>query len=361
MNTHYLTELNTETERLAPALNRFAHKSILITGASGMIGSYLVDLLMLYNEQHDAGIRVCALSRNLSKLDARFDSWMNSPQSNNLILIEHDVTNEFTGECFPNSIDYIIHAASNTHPLEYSTDPVGTITANSIGTYNIFEYAKRVNESASARCRVIILSSVEIYGENRGDVEAFDESYMGYIDCNTLRAGYPESKRLSEAMMQAYIKQYRIDAVCVRLARIYGPNQEKDDSKALSQFIRNALNRENIVLKSAGTQFFSYIYIADAVRAIIQVLMDGKCGECYNIADSISDSTLKDIASILASYADTNVVFDIPDEQESKGYSTATKAILDSNKIKRDCGWNAYYDINEGLRHTLDILKDIND
>ncbi len=325
-------------------------KNILITGASGMIGTVLIDTLMKRNEKYKSEIRIHALSRNLKKLNNRFSHYT---ESSGLRLIEQDVGRVF---CLDEEYyDYIIHAASNTHPKEYSGDPVGTITTNVFGTYNLLEYARKHRDS-----RVVILSSVEVYGENRGDTTYFDEDYCGYINCNTLRAGYPESKRVSEALLQAYITQHQVKGVLVRLSRTYGPTIETDDSKAIAQFIQKAVQGEDIILKSTGNQLYSYTYAADAVQAILRCMTDGKCGEAYNVAASASDITLKQLAEYLAERSGKKVIYNLPESGEKKGYSTATKALMNSEKIKK-IGWEPIYSIYEGLDRTLSILKDERD
>ena len=148
-----------------------------------------------------------------------------------------------------------------------------------------------------------------------------------------MRAGYPESKRCSEALCQAFIKQKNMDIVVPRLTRSYGPTMLMSDSKAISQFIRKGLEGEDIILKSAGLQYYSYTYVADAVSGLLTVLFKGKCGEAYNIADEASDITLKDLAAIISEYAGKKVIFELPDEIEAAGYSKATKARLNSNKL----------------------------
>lgn len=321
-------------------------KSILITGASGMIGSFLVDTLMKRNETYGDAIMIYALSRSMAKLKVRFDYYK---ESSYLRLIEQDVCKGIDfGE---KEFDYMIHAASNTHPREYANDPVGTITTNIFGTYYLLEYAR-----IHTNCRVVLLSSVEVYGENRGDVTYFDEGYCGYINCNTLRAGYPESKRLSETLLQAYIEQYQVDGVSIRLSRTYGPTMENDDSKAVSQFIYKAVSEEDIILKSEGKQLYSYIYIADAIRAILWCMAEGKCGEAYNVADAASDVTLRSMAEYIADIFNRDVAFQVPEDDEKRGYSTATKALMNSDKLKR-LGWNAKYSIQDGLERTISILK----
>lgn len=330
------------------------NKKILITGASGLICSFMIDVLMYRNIKFNDNINIYMLCRNKKKLLERFSIYKSEELSysnnSNLIYIIQDVCNKFS---FDIKFDYIIHGASNTHPKQYSKYPVETITTNVIGLNNLLDYSI-IHKTK----RIFMMSSVEIYGENKGDVEKFDEKYLGYINCNTIRAGYPESKRLGETLCQAYISQYNMDIVIGRLSRVYGPTLLKDDSKALSQFIRNSLNNENIVLKSEGNQFYSYIYVADAVFAILKILFDGKNGECYNIADEKSDIRLKDLAASIAEINNKRVIFELPDEIEKKGYSTATKALLDSNKIKK-LGWTPYYTINEGVKRTINIMKEI--
>ena len=321
-------------------------KSILISGATGLIGSFLVDVLMQKNRS-GLGCTVYAVSRSAEKAAGRFSEWSGSPL---LRLVSRDIREPLEGDV-AGTVDYVLHMASNTHPLQYSTDPIGTITTNIIGLQNMLEFA--VQHHAS---RFAFASSNEIYGENRGDKELFDEDYCGYINCNTMRAGYPESKRCGEALCQAYKAQKGLDVVIPRLTRSYGPTMLLTDTKAASQFIRKGIAGEDIVLKSAGTQYYSYTYVADAVSGLLTVLLKGTDGEAYNIADERSDIMLKDLAAAIAGIAGKKVVFEIPDAAEAAGYSTATKARLDGSKLKA-LGWRAGYDIQTGMRRTVAVLK----
>ena len=206
--------------------------------------------------------------------------------------------------------------------------------------------------------RFAFASSNEIYGENRGDAELFDEGYCGYIDCNTMRAGYPESKRCGEALCQAYRAQKGLDVVIPRFTRTYGPTMVMSDSKAVSQFIKKGVAGEDIILKSAGTQYYSYQYMADSVSGLLTVLLLGADGNAYNIADESSDIMLKDLAGLIAAVNGKQVVFEIPDAVEAAGYSKATKARLDGGKL-RSLGWKPEYDIREGIERTIRILREI--
>lgn len=345
-NTAFNAEIAVVSQ-LALPWNVFENKSILIAGSTGMIGSYLIDVLM---HKNGAGLncRIIALGRNAAKAKARFSQYWDDPCFR---FVEADINCGLPTDL--ERTDFVLHAASNTHPVAYATEPISTITTNIIGTNNLLAYA-----SENQAQRVVFVSSVEVYGENRGDCEKFDESYCGYIDCNTLRAGYPESKRVGEALCQAYIKEKNLDIVIARLSRVYGPTMLMSDSKALSQFIKKGVRRENIVLKSAGTQYFSYCYTADAVTALLLLLAEGKCGEAYNVSDEKSDITLRDLSGVIAKHVGTQVVFEIPNAVESAGYSKATTAILDNRKLK-ELGWKPIYNIQKGLETTISILSDV--
>ena len=328
-------------------------KTILISGATGMIGKCIIDILMTYNymqnglhnEELCKCVTIIALSRNQETAKKRFAQYW---ENENFRYISADV-NEAIPEC--GSADYVIHAASNTHPLQYSQDSIGTITSNVIGTKNLLDYAV-----AHKTERFCFVSSVEIYGENRGDTDKFSEDYLGYIDCNTLRAGYPESKRVGETLCNAYYQTHKLDFVIPRLSRVYGPTMMQSDSKAIAQFIKKAAAGEDIILKSAGTQLYSYTYALDAAMGVLTVLLKGECGEAYNISDSESEVTLRQITEWLAQDNSVKVTYEIPDATEQAGYSTATKAILDTEKISA-LGWQPQIHMREGLVRTVKSLR----
>ncbi len=349
-------------------------RRILISGATGMIGSTLIDVLMLLNRKINLECTVIALGRNEKKAEDRFFEYR---ESRNFCFVRCDINDRQNlksaletaleaadlnnsvpdpGHTFGNSrsaaVDYVFHAASNTHPVAYANDPIGTVVTNIIGLDNLLHFA-----SEHGCGRFLFASSNEIYGENRGDAELFDEKYCGYIDCNTMRAGYPESKRAGEALCQAYIRQKGLDVVIPRFTRSFGPSLLDSDTKALSQFLRKGVAREDIVLKSKGNQYYSYTYVCDAVSGLLYCLLKGSCGEAYNIADVSCDITLKDLAQLIADYVGRKVVFELPDEVESAGYSKATTARLDSTKLQ-GLGWRVQFDLETALAHTIRVLRE---
>lgn len=322
-------------------------KTLLVTGGTGMIGKWMIDLLL-----RETTCRILLLGRSEAKARERFPGSFGTDRlrffawdaSRPTSLVHSSLITHHS------SLDFILHLASNTHPTAYAEDPVGTIMMNVSATKELLDLAV-----AAKCCRFVYASSVEIYGANRGDVETFREDYCGYIDSNTLRAGYPESKRCGEALCQAYIRQHGLDVVIPRLARIYGPTLLDTDTKALSQFIHSALEGKDIVLKSRGDQFFSYLHVADAVSGILTVMLRGGCGEAYNIADGKSDIRLRDLAALVAEECGRKVAFELPNAIESAGFSTATVARLDSSKLAA-LGWTAEYDIRRGIAETIRSL-----
>lgn len=345
-NPAYLSDLSAAAASF-PGWQSFKDKTILISGASGMIGSTLVDMLMKKNREDGLGCRVLALGRSESRARVRFAAYWDDTLFQ---FISHDINTPLD---LTEKADYVVHLASNTHPVAYATEPVATIMTNIVGLRNMLEYAVRCPGS-----RFAFASSNEVYGRSRGDVELFDEKYCGYIDSNTLRAGYPESKRCGEALCQAYASQYGLDVVIPRFTRSFGPTLLQSDTKALSQFLRNAVAGEDIVLKSKGDQYFSYTYVTDAVTGLLYILSYGDSGEAYNIADESFDITLRDLAQAIADICGTRLVFELPSETEARGFSTATVARLDSTKL-RALGWKVTMTLDTALRHTIDALHEI--
>lgn len=329
--------------------NKLKDKSLMLSGATGLLGSFLVDVILNKNAKENLNCTVYALGRNEEKAKVRFGKYAND---SHLVFIPYDVKYPLLREDI-GTVDYVLHLASNTHPKLYATDPIGTIETNIIGLKNLLDFA--VDHGSS---RFVFASSNEVYGENRSDTELFDEEYCGYINCNTLRAGYPESKRCGEALCQAYRVQKNLDVCIARLTRSYGPTMQMTDTKAVSQFIKKAIDGEDIVLKSEGTQYYSYTYMADAISGLLYILLEGENGEAYNIADVSGDITLRDLAAYIAESCDRKVVFELPDSVEKSGYSKATKARLDGGKLQL-LGWKPRYDIKNGIGRTIKILRSI--
>ena len=321
-------------------LSPLKNAAVMITGATGMIGACLTDALTLANDELGLNLRVLALCRDADRARARFDSCVE--------CVACDLTRP-DGE-LPEA-DFIVHAASNAHPLAFSGDPVGTMLSNILGTKRLLDRLCQ-----QGRGRLLFVSTGEIYGENPAVTDGFDEDGFGRIDSMNPRSCYPESKRAAETLCASYVRQFGADAVVARLCYIYGPTIAPANSRADAQFLRKALSGEDIVMKSAGSQLRSYAYVADAVSALLTVLLRGETGRAYNVANRESTHTIREYAETLAKLAGVRVTFELPPEAERQGYSTVTRAVQNPARLEA-LGWKPFAPLEEGLRHTLDVLR----
>ncbi len=313
-------------------------KSFLITGATGLLGTHLIDALMTLGD-----VKVYAVGRNKDRATERLGEYFENPLFE---FIEQDVCTPFSSDL---QVDYIIPGASNTHPTAYSQYPVETIMINIKGCENALELA------ANCGATVLYMSSVEVYGNARG-TDVFTEDYTGVLNLSTSRSCYTESKRLCEAMCLSYLAEKGVKVKTVRLSRVFGPTMLDSDSKASSQFIKRAIAGEDIILKSEGNQFFSYTYVSDAVAAMLHVLIHGKVGDAYNVSNTKCNIHLKDFAQLCAEINGKNVRFELPNNTEKKGFSIAVNAILSNDKL-RSIGFSPRYDMANAISRTVEILR----
>lgn len=331
MNKYEIEDIKNVAE-LPYNWDKLTNKRILISGGTGFIGTFLCNVIRYRNEHYNQKIKVVSIA-------------FNQPEDDDTVTyLKRDICQpvEIDG-----GVDFILHMAANTHPELYKTDPVGTITGNVFGAFNLLTLAREKQST-----RFVLTSSVEIYGDGKN--EPMDELYCGYINCNTARAGYNESKRVSESLCQSFAQQYGIESCVCRLCRVFGADKTKKDTKAMAQFIRNAVEGNDIILKSKGLQKYSYAYIADAVSGILKVLLDGVAGEAYNISADYDGLTLGQYAEYIANLGGKKVIYDIEDNPNA---SQAQNALLDNNKIK-EIGYKPLFTVKEGLERTYKILKE---
>ena len=319
--------------------DKLSGSKILVTGATGLIGGCLVEVLMM-NPRRD--YQVYASGRNEDRALLRF---RNFADDFSFHFVKYDVMQPLQSNVH---FDYIIHAASNASPNFFAKSPVEIVKSNILGVSNLMDYG--LDHGLK---RFLYVSSGEVFGE--GDGRIFTENYSGYVDCTSSRSCYPSSKRASETLCVSYAEEYGVDVVIARPCHIYGPHFTEQDNRVYAQFIRNVLNGENIVMKSTGEQFRSWCYVVDCVSALLHILLKGENGEAYNIADAESNISIRELAEIIAAIGGKKVVIDIPEIEEKRGYNPVSKSVFSTLKLEQ-LGWRIRGSINEKLDSTINEL-----
>lgn len=320
----------------------YKNSSILVVGASGLIGSEIVFSLIRANRIKKLNIKVVALVRNEKKAQEKFKNILTD--SCFQILIQ-DVNDKINCD---EKIDYIIHCANNTSSMDMLLKPVEVINTTLNGTRNVLEFAKEKKIKS-----LIYLSSLEVYGIIKKD-ELIKEDDFGYIDLANPRSSYPESKRLAENLCTAYACEYGIDVKIARLTQTFGAGILKDDNRVFAQFARCASEKKNIILHTKGETIRNYCYITDCVNAILIILKNGLNKEIYNVANEKSGISIYEMANLIAQKNNIKVEFEIDDL--NRGYNSTIKACLDSSKLKT-LGWQAKVGLDEMYERLIEYLK----
>lgn len=346
-NTMYRNQIETVIKDSNLDWSALKGKSVLITGAAGMLASCMVDMLILLNESFSYGLDIYALGRTGNKIEKRFGDYTKKDYFH---IVEQDISKPFNLE---EKIDFIVHAASNASPELMLNYPVDTLLANVIGVNNMLELA------VSCKSKLLYVSSGEMYGQpDETTMEnGFYEEYCGYVDYKSPRSCYPSGKRASEVLCQSFKHQYGVHVNIVRPCHCYGPTMTSSDNRAVSQFIRDVMNGKDIVLKSTGELVRSHCYVVDVAYAMFYVMLKGENGEAYNIADKNSEVNIKTFASIVCNTKGKEVLFDLPSDFEKQSYSKVVRQVLSAKKLE-NLGWNAMYDLEAGVGSTVKILEE---
>ena len=326
-------------------IDALCSKSILITGGTGLICSGVVDILHYLNTEKQANISIILAGRSRENTQARFP---HMKEGTDYSFVTYDATRP---EELTASADFIIHGASNANPAAYVSQPVETMEANFIGLDRLLRLAGKYGTK-----RVLYISSSEVYGQKDG-MEPFRENDFGFLDILNPRAAYPSSKRAAETLCVAYAQEYGVSTVIVRPGHIYGPAITKSDNRATAQFTRNAAKKEQIVMKSAGTQLRSYCYSLDCASAILTVLTNGKDLNAYNISNPDSIITISEIAKKIAEAAGMEIAYENPADAEAKGDNLMSNSSLDSDKLEA-LGWHAVFSPEAGAARCVKYYED---
>jgi len=319
----------------------YRNKTVLITGATGRLGRYLLETLVDVDIKYNLNIRVIGLARSASKAQEVFG---NTLDLQNVSFLYQDVNKDIAYE---GDIEYIFHTAGPAAPVDFKETAVETLWAHVNGTHNVLECA-RTHQTK----RVFYVSTVEIYGEWKEE-RAILETDMGPMQHLNFRACYPEAKRLCETMLATYREEYGIDFCGVRFSHTLGPGISLDDGRAFAEFINCVLEEKDIVLHSDGSAMRTYTYVADGINAIFLVMEKG-ASKLYNVAADENLISIRDLAELIAKLSPSGkskVTFS--EEAGNLPYLPFKLAIMDTRKI-RDLGWKPQVDIEKIFKWTID-------
>lgn len=320
----------------------FRNKTILVTGATGRLGMYLVEAINKADIDWNLNLTIVALARNEKKLHQVFGQSLKLPNIDTLV---QDITEPISWE---GNVDYIFHTAGAASPKDFTQSPVDTLWGHVQGTRNVLELAREKQAK-----KVLYVSTVETYGEWKAE-EGIKEEDCGPMRCDNARACYPEAKRLCETMLASYKEQYGIDYVGVRLCHTFGPGISLSDGRAFAEFIGNVIEGKDIVLQSDGSAARTYTYVADAIGAMLLAFTKGK-EEYYNIANLDNLITIRDLAELIASLdpkGKVKVTYADGKQSELK-YLPFKLGIMNVDRIM-ELGWRPRVGLKEAFRYTLE-------
>ena len=323
----------------------FAGSTVLVSGAGGSLPAYMVETLLYINERGDSPeTRVIGVVRDRQRAEARFGAYQGRGDFH---LLVQDVCEPVDpGE----PVDFIIHAASQASPKYYGADPVGTLSANTIGTSNLLRLARDNNVR-----RFLFFSSSEVYGRPESDCGRIAEDAYGYLDPLDVRSCYAESKRMGETMCASWHSQFGVPAVIVRPFHTYGPGMRLDDGRVYADLVSDVLNGRDIELRGDGRAMRAFCYLADAVAGFFTVLLGGAAGTAYNIGNDEGEISIGDLAELLAGLASGRRPRVMPGAHcADPGYLTSHESrICPDISRARGLGWRPVTGLREGFTRTL--------
>lgn len=344
MIDHYTKDdaikLVTEEEEL---FQSFRDKTILITGATGLIGSHIVASLVAAKTNLKISMTILAMVRSEERAKLIFNDILDEVS---LLIGDVNDTVNYDGK-----IDYIIHGASVTSSLDFIQKPVDTIFTAIDGTKHLLNLAKEKKVAG-----FIYLSSLEVYG-NQLDKVNISETDYGYIDFTNVRSSYSEGKRMVECLSMAYASQYNIPVTIARLTQTFGPGVAYNDNRVFAQFARSAIEKKDIILHTTGQTMRSYCYTKDAVSAIFYILLKGTHQQAYNVANESSFISIKDLAQLVSKLSDEVISVEVDMKDTDKlGYNPEVKINLQTKKLKA-LGWKPTVNLEEMLQKLIGSMS----
>jgi len=314
----------------------FRDKTILITGATGLIGYTLISSLTYTSKQKNLRLKIIALVRNEKRAKERFKDIYSSEDCLNGSELGLIIGTVESLPSITDNVDYIIHGASKTASMSFIKEPVETIKTALLGTINLLELAKEKTVSG-----FVYLSSMEVYGYPEKGHKVV-ENDIGTLPPQDLRNSYPISKVQCESLCMSYAAEYNMPVMIARLTQTFGPGVNYDDRRIFAYFGKCVVEKNDIVLKTKGETERSYLYTSDAVTAILTILLKGQPGKAYNVADEKTYCSIAEMARKIADKNDIKVAFDEKNTPKKNGYPDTLYMDLDTSQLCK-LGWFAQF------------------
>lgn len=325
-------------------INEIRHSKCIVTGATGLIGSTIIRCLLMLNEKCEADISIIGLVRNVAKAENIF-------QHSEVKWLDYDLTQPF--DLQEENVDYIFHCACPTSSKYYIENPVELIKTSVQGSLSLLDYA--VKHSVRG---MVYLSSCEVYGSVLDDSQELTEEYSGYVNPLDVRSGYPMAKRMVECLCHSYSKEYKIPVMIARLTQTFGAGVSLADNRVFAQFCKSVINNEDIVLHTKGESAKPYCYTIDAVNALFYLLFCGDSGQAYNVANTSTYISIKDLANfVINEFSTTSKI--VIDEKEGMGYAPVTRLKMSTQKLEH-LGWRPIYSLSEMFENIITYYKSVN-
>jgi|SRR5437588_3142391 len=349
MDKHYLKDAGHGIDALSELNERFAGKTILLTGAAGFLGTQFVHYFLALNDRRllSRPCRLIALDNYLRGLP----EWLTQLKSRpDLELIAADVVRCDT---YPRA-DFIIHAASVASPIFYRQHPIETMDANIWGLRRLLDHA-RLHPAES----LLFFSSSEIYGDPDNAHIPTDENYRGYVSCTGPRACYDESKRFGETLCIAFWNVHRVPIKIARPFNNYGPGLRITDRRVLPDFFRDVLNNKDLVILSDGRATRTFCYVTDAIEGYLRLLLSNENGESFNIGTESPEVSMLDLAHMVIKICseDVKVIHRTSNDQQ---YLTDNpqRRCPNLTKARQRLGYQPKVSLEEGLGRLRDYYLD---